>query len=380
MLQRGARNAAARGVGENLEFVEADLNHWVAAREYSAVMADQSLHHVMDLEWLFGQIRQSLRSDGVFVVSDMIGRNGHLRWPEALEIVHELWQKLPPSYRVNCRTGRYEAVFEDTDCSTESFEGIRAQDILPLLSEYFQFEFFLGFGNLIDPFVDRSFGPHFDAAGAWDREFIDHVHRRDQEEFASGRLKPTHMLAILGKHTSGIPALTTRPPGACVALKTAPVESGYDWESWPHTPEDQLKIVCGALEDSEKRVRELEAELRSVIALAEQRDIELQHRTDWALELDHLCEKHEEELVRRTSWARKLEAQLTERTAWALRLDSEWEERTQWALGLDREVAALREALRQPRGLRRYLHHARRLALRLVPGKLPRTASRKLSG
>ena len=45
-----------------------------------------------------------------------------------------------------------------------SFEGIRAQDILPLLVERFTFDEFIGFGNVIDPFVDRSFGPNFDIA------------------------------------------------------------------------------------------------------------------------------------------------------------------------------------------------------------------------
>jgi len=181
MLQRGALLAGERGVAANLAFVEADLNRWNAPREYHAVIADQSLHHVMELESLFRQIRQSLRPDGIFVISDMIGRNGHLRWPESLAIVREFWRKLPPSYRRNCRSGRYEAVFEDADCSTESFEGIRAQDIVPVLGEFFHFQFFLGFGNVIDPFVDRSFGPNFDPQAVWDRDFIDQVHRRDEE-------------------------------------------------------------------------------------------------------------------------------------------------------------------------------------------------------
>ena len=50
-----------------------------ANHEYDAVIANQSLHHVTNLEGLFDAIRHSLHPTGVFVTSDMIGRNGHDR-------------------------------------------------------------------------------------------------------------------------------------------------------------------------------------------------------------------------------------------------------------------------------------------------------------
>lgn len=120
-----------------------------------------------------------------------------MRWPEAAAIVQEFWQELPSNYRRNVQLRRRERRFLDWDCSVASFEGVRAQDILPLLIERFDFEMFFGFGNLIDPFIDRSFGPNFDADAAWDREFIDRVHTRDEAEIRAGRITPTHMLAVL---------------------------------------------------------------------------------------------------------------------------------------------------------------------------------------
>lgn len=375
MLNRGADRARKRGVAANLEFAAADLNCWVAQREYNAVMADQSLHHVMDLESLFGQIRRSLLSDGTFVISDMIGRNGHLRWPAALTIVREFWKKLPPSYRRNCRSGRYEAVFEDADCSTESFEGIRAQDILGLLSETFCFRFFLGFGNLIDPFIDRSFGPHFDPGNAWDRDFIDRVHRRDEEEMAAGRIHPTHMLAILGTQPGAPPVFCPFAPPRIIAPLDASFvsaagqpRSGYEWESWPHVAEAQLQCACRIAEDAEARISKLEAELNAAIASAQQHEIEFQNRTEWALHLDQqlkavslLLAEQDEELERRTAWARKLEAELNTRTAWALQLDHELKERTEWALRLDRELADRTRDLEQCGYLRAQWRLAKRL-------------------
>jgi SAM-dependent methyltransferase len=186
------------GMGSRIHTVQADLNEWYPEAEYDAVIANQALHHILNLEGLFARVKASLKPRGCFVISDIIGRNGHERWPAALEIVHQYWRKLPPSYRLNRQLDRYEELYQNRSCSGESFERIRSQDILPLLVERFHFQLFLAFANVIDPFVDRSFGPNFDATADWDRAFIGRVHHRDEEELTAGRIKPTHMLAVVG--------------------------------------------------------------------------------------------------------------------------------------------------------------------------------------
>jgi len=217
MLDRGRAAAVENGLAGRLCFVEADFNAWQPSREYDAVVANQALHHVLNLEGLFRQVKSALAPRGSFIISDMIGRNGHQLWPEALEIVHEFWRQLPPRYRYNHALKRHEELYQSWDCSVESFEGIRAQDILPLLLENFHFQFFFGCGNVIDPFVGRAFGHNFDPQRAWDREFIDRVHLRDEREMVAGRIKPTHMLAVVGNDPDQ-PTLFTEPlsPEFCV--------------------------------------------------------------------------------------------------------------------------------------------------------------------
>lgn len=207
MLQRGRRLAEREGVLEHFRFVSADFNRWNPTESYDVVMANQSLHHVTNLEGLFDAICLAIGSSGIFVASDMIGRNGHMRWPEALAIVREFWRELPASYRYNVQLRRHEKVYKDWDCSLEGFEGIRAQDILPLAIQRFGFDFFLGYGNVIDPFIDRGFGPHFDPEIDWDRSFIDRVHARDEKELFSGTVKPTHMLAVMRRDRSATPVV-----------------------------------------------------------------------------------------------------------------------------------------------------------------------------
>jgi SAM-dependent methyltransferase len=197
MLQRGREMADREGVAERIAFVESDFNTWKAPRKYAGIMANQSLHHVLNLEGLFDEIKGSLLPRAYFITHDMIGRNGHQRWPEALDAVHQFWQELPESYRFNRLLNRHEDLYINWDCSSESFEGIRAQDILPLLLERFEFRLFIGFANIVDVFIERCFGHNFDAEQEWDRKFVDRLHEFDERSFHDGTLKPTHMAAVM---------------------------------------------------------------------------------------------------------------------------------------------------------------------------------------
>lgn len=346
MLERGHAAAASAGVEEQIRLVETDFNQWAPAHEYDAVLANQALHHVLNLEGLFGQIKSSLKPQGTFIISDIIGRNGHLRWPEALDVVHEFWRKLPPSYRFNPVLDRYEELYENWDCSKESFEGIRSQDILPLLVANFHFQLFVGFANVIDPFTDRSFGHNFDVNAAWDRVFIDQVHARDEQEMIAGHIKPTHMMAVVGNnpdtptlfHEPLRPEFCVRPTQESERAPSAEVHKDvYEWHSWPHRPQDELDIACRRLRDAENRVNE---------------------RTETAKALT-------KELDERTAWALRLDKELQERTAWAVSLDKELAERTAWAQELNRELERLTWARVLYRFARKIYRGARRMKDRL---------------
>ncbi len=226
MLARGRDLALQHGLSQQVLPTEGDFNRWTPSKPYSAVMANQSLHHVMELEHLFDAIASAIKTrNGVLITADMIGRNGHQRWPEALSIVEALWNELPQQYKYNHQLKRLEDTFVNWDCSTDGFEGIRAQDIMPLLAERFHFDLFVPFGNLITPFVDRSFGHNFDVNSASDTAFIDKVQARDEAEIQSGRIKPTQMFAVLSgdwnRPTACIDGLT---PEYCTRARTIALE------------------------------------------------------------------------------------------------------------------------------------------------------------
>ena len=94
MLERGWRTACELDVERNLVFMEGDFNRWTPIGRYDVVIANQALHHVLELEHLLDGLKGALRPDGYLLVSDMIGRNGHMRWPEALEIVQAMEEQI----------------------------------------------------------------------------------------------------------------------------------------------------------------------------------------------------------------------------------------------------------------------------------------------
>lgn len=197
MLDRGRKQAIEAGVESQLEFLREDFNKWSPQSDFDVLIANQSLHHVLELEHLFGAIKAHLRPNGVFLTCDTIGRNGHKKWPEAMQAIRPFWEELAPSYRFNRQRRRQENKLVDHDHSKDGFEGVRAQDILPLLIQSFHFELFIPYANIILTFVDRAFGPNFDPENEGDRNFIDRVHFRDEEGILSGELKPTQMMAVL---------------------------------------------------------------------------------------------------------------------------------------------------------------------------------------
>ena len=371
MLDRGRSAAAENGLSENMNPVQADLNDWRPLHEYDGVIASHVLHHVVNLEGLFLGIKRSLRLGGCFAIADVVGRNGHMRWPEALPIVQEFWRKLPPSYRYNHQLRRYEEVFEDRDCSAIGFEGIRSQDILPLLTENFYFQRFVAFGNVVFPFIDRSFGPNFDASAKWDREFIDAVHQRDEEDMIQGRIKPTQIFAVVGTTAGELPIFQAPfSPAFCVRRPESVTEElhssnreilgkasqahalgqgesttirPYEWHTWPHKAEHELEIACERLGEAEMALKKLEGELDQRGQWALQLEESFNERTKWALQLEN-------ELDERTTRAQQLRDELQERTTWALQMEKELQDRTAWALQMDKELQAWRSS-RQRRSI-----------------------------
>lgn len=196
-IQRAQKAAQREGLDDHFSFSVMDFNEFFKKTSFDVVIAHQVLHHVVELEALFDDIRASIGDSGIFMSVDMIGRNGHMLWPEALAIFDRFWQTLPRNYKFNHNFGRYEDTFSNWDHSKEGNEGIRAQDILDNLSQRFAFERFFSVGPLAPTLFGRQFGANFDPENPKDRELIDVIGRVDHDLMDMGYLKPVLMYAMM---------------------------------------------------------------------------------------------------------------------------------------------------------------------------------------
>jgi len=197
MLDRAAESAKEKGVSRQFRFMNADANELSLGEEYDLVIAYYALHHFVALEHIFEQVHNALMPHSLFLVNDMIGRNGHLFWDSTLEFCRRIWNLLPKDMKYNHQLREQSTVREQWDCAQEGFEGIRAQDILPLLDRYFNFLDFAPFYAFVNRFTDRDYGPNFNPENPLHRAFLDLIWQLDNHCCANRLLKPTQMMACV---------------------------------------------------------------------------------------------------------------------------------------------------------------------------------------
>ncbi len=220
-LLADAREAAKRaGVADCLDFVQQDVAQLRVdpSGRFDAVIANQCLHHFLELEHALDFIAASLADDGAFLTCDVIGRNGHRLWPETLAEVQRIWRTLPPHLRRDRTRGGHAADYIDYNHADVGFEGIRAQDILPALLQRFHFEVFCPWGGIVLPFIERRFGWNYDPKRDEDRAIIDSIAGRDAQLLAEGAVKPTQLVASMRLHPAPLRSAFPHPPKDCVRV------------------------------------------------------------------------------------------------------------------------------------------------------------------
>ena len=253
LIDRARERVAGTRLEAHLRFVEIDLTQWAPTAPFGACFANHSLHHIIALEHVFDQIRAHLAPNGSFLTSDMIGRNGHMRWPETQAIIDAIWQVMPDAWKHNRSLKRFEREFVNWDCSSHGFEGIRAQDILPLLVERFHFHKLVAWGGIIDPFIDRAFGHNLDPQVDFDRQFVDTLWQTNRTLVSLGVIKPTQMIAVMKNEPGELRSCDNLDPALCVRVADAVVTAAPGASS----PVDQATAVGDAGAEAGGRMRRL---------------------------------------------------------------------------------------------------------------------------
>jgi 2-polyprenyl-3-methyl-5-hydroxy-6-metoxy-1,4-benzoquinol methylase len=200
LMQSAAAAAQKRQLEALMSFQTLDCNQPFVLPEQDVIIVNQFFHHVTELETLCRSLRGSLAADGVLVSSDIIGRNGHLLWPDVESEVQQVWSTLPAAQRHDRHFNATLARYRPINHAAYSNEGTRAQDIVRCLLAEFDFEMFFSFGAAVVPFIERRIGFNFDPDREQDRELIDRVQSIDASALASSRYPGANMIAALRHH------------------------------------------------------------------------------------------------------------------------------------------------------------------------------------
>ena len=201
LMQTGESRAHELGLGERMRFIAADASGFHALQTYDVLVVNQFFHHVADLEGFCTALARLLAPDGVLLSSDVVGRNGHLPWPDVDAQVQAFWRELTPAQTVDAGDGKRKDRYPPVDHAAYSNEGVRAQDVVACLADAFDFEVFLTFGAAIMPFIERRFGFNFAADGA-DAELLDRFAATDDARVERGDYPASNMFAVL-RHRGG---------------------------------------------------------------------------------------------------------------------------------------------------------------------------------
>jgi hypothetical protein len=166
------------------------------------VFCHASLHHILDLEHVAGEIRKSLREGGVLITVDVCTRNGYLMWPETHEVVRALFQTLPGRFRVNHTAYGRPKVDEtiwEADTSAVSMECIRAQEIIPVLAKTFRVRQFVPYFSICRRLLDTMYGPNYDLKMPLDAVILNWLWELDLADLRSNKLKPETFFGIYAK-------------------------------------------------------------------------------------------------------------------------------------------------------------------------------------
>jgi len=196
-------NTAKRRVSEwcDVEGILADVNSLdLQGQKFDVVLCVSGLHHIVELEHVFGEIARGLKDAGEFwSIGENIGRNGGRMWPEAYDVASAFFMRLDAKYRVNHMTGMTtDEYLPDMDYSIDCFEGIRCEAIEPALLERLSPIKVSKRDCIIGKLFSLSYSDNYDMRSQFDRALVEEAVGLDLELLRTGG-RPTELNGMYGK-------------------------------------------------------------------------------------------------------------------------------------------------------------------------------------
>jgi SAM-dependent methyltransferase len=147
-------------------YAVADMNrHRLERGKYDAVFASMGLHHIEALEHVLGEIGQSLKKGGLFILNEFVGPS-RFQWTDTqLRLANELLLRIPEKYRRSVRSGEIKTqvsrpTLEQMD-EVDPTESVRSAEIVPLVSTTFDIVERIDYGGTVVNLVLEDIAGNF---------------------------------------------------------------------------------------------------------------------------------------------------------------------------------------------------------------------------
>lgn len=180
-----------------LDLIEGNVNDLTRTSEkWDVILCVSALHHLVELEKVIRFCHDSLSEDGEFwSIGEYVGRNGNRLWPEARSVANSIFSALPERYRLNSHTGSIDAELPDNDYSVGTFEGIRSEEIEPIVSRWFRCECALKRNSFLWRLTNLAYADNYNLQDVNDRLLIGKMVDAEVNHFNSTR-RGTELYAV----------------------------------------------------------------------------------------------------------------------------------------------------------------------------------------
>jgi SAM-dependent methyltransferase len=164
-------HAKEAGVERRVRFIQMDLNNpnFSEVGKFDFIFNEAALHHIKNLEALFAECLKVSSKETLFLNHDYIGPNHHQWTQKQLFFINKIMELLPDSLRAS-RSNPGAIHLHKNSLSLKQMmdidptEGVRSEDIIKVMEDYFSIVEFKNFGGTILHMLLNDMAGNFTAA------------------------------------------------------------------------------------------------------------------------------------------------------------------------------------------------------------------------
>ena len=174
---------------------------------FDAVIANDVLHHITDLEGLFGRIHAALAPEGKLVFNEYVGPNRFQYGPARMALINRYFRLIPDHLRYQPFSGGLFWSRRRTDparlAADDPTEAVRSEDVLPLARRFFEVEKEYSYGGgLLNPLLYEVIG-NFDEKRPYDNRLLTALCEAEERLTKSGALDPDFVVFVGRRREAG---------------------------------------------------------------------------------------------------------------------------------------------------------------------------------